>query len=241
MKPKRLLVTLLLLTTIFNFSFQSGRASSDFLTGAWQLKNGQEEHVLIFVDGYFTHTIYDVPRKKFLRTRGGTYTTDNNRVTIQYEFDTKDNQQVGQSVSYDVTMNDNQIIANINGKQEQWKKLDDAGSGLSGLWRITARKQNDSLQAIHQSGTRKTVKILTSTRFQWAAIDPGTRSFMGTGGGTYTFKDGKYTENIEFFSRDSSRVGSSLTFDGTLENGDWHHSGRSSRGEPIYEVWSRKK
>jgi hypothetical protein len=64
---------------------------------------------------------------------------------------------------------------------------------------------------------------------------------MGTGGGTYTFKDGKYTENIEFFSRDSSRVGSSLAFDGKLENGDWHHSGLSSKGDPIYEVWSRRR
>ena len=93
---------------------------------------------------------------------------------------------------------------------------------------------------IHQSGTRKTIKILSSTRFQWAAIDPGTKQFMGTGGGTYSFENGKYTENIEFFSRDSSRVGQSLTFDGKLENGEWHHSGFSSRGDAIYEVWSRK-
>jgi hypothetical protein len=64
---------------------------------------------------------------------------------------------------------------------------------------------------------------------------------MGTGGGTYTFANGKYTEHIEFFSRDSSRVGAALTFDGKLENGDWHHSGLSSKGDPIYEVWSRKK
>ena len=52
-----------------------------------------------------------------------------------------------------------------------------------------------------------------------------------------TFENGKYTEHIEFFSRDSSRVGASLGFDGKIENGAWHHSGLSSRGEPIYEIW----
>ncbi|MCH5689221.1 hypothetical protein LWM68_36260 [Niabella sp. W65] len=84
---------------------------------------------------------------------------------------------------------------------------------------------------------RRTLKLLTATRFQWAAINVETGEFSGTGGGTYTFKDGKYTEHIEFFSRDSSRVGMSLTFDGRLEGGNWIHSGKSSKGDPIYEVW----
>src|SRR5699024_10178010 len=110
-----------------------------------------------------------------------------------------------------------------------------------GDWRITGRMQDGKVQAIHQSGTRKTVKILSGTRFQWAAIDPGTKEFFGTGGGTYTFRNGKYTENIEFFSRDSSRVGASLTFDGKIESDGWHHSGLSSRGDKIYEVWNKTK
>ncbi|MDX1470670.1 MAG: hypothetical protein R3213_04170 [Flavobacteriaceae bacterium] len=61
---------------------------------------------------------------------------------------------------------------------------------------------------------------------------------MGTGGGTYTTEDGKYTENIEFFSRDNSRVGASLEFDFELVDGDWHHSGFSSKGDPLYEIWT---
>ena len=81
---------------------------------------------------------------------------------------------------------------------------------------------------------------MSSSRFQWTAINTETGEFFGTGGGYYTFKDGKYTEHIEFFSRDASRVGSSLTFDAELKNGDWHHSGMSSKGDPIYEIWSRK-
>lgn len=214
---------------------------ADQLTGAWQMKSSNEEQLLIFMDDYFTHTTYDRQGKKFIQTSGGTYSFADNKLFVQYEFDTKEQNKVGQTLSYEISLKANLLSTNINAKEESWTKVDDGSSGLAGLWKITARKQGDALQPIHQTGTRKTVKILTSTRFQWAAIDPGTKSFMGTGGGTYTFKDGKYTENIEFFSRDSSRVGSSLSFDGKLENGDWHHSGLSSRGEPIYEVWSRKK
>src|SRR3546814_4443688 len=83
---------------------------------------------------------------------------------------------------------------------------------------------------------RRTLKILTGTRFQWAAINVETGEFSGTGGGTYTFKNGKYTENIEFFSRDNSRVGMSLSFEGDLQGDDWHHQGKSSKGDPIYEI-----
>ena len=78
---------------------------------------------------------------------------------------------------------------------------------------------------------RKTIKILTGERFQWAAINTATGEFFGTGGGTYTFKDGRYSEKIEFFSRDSSRVGITLDFEGKVEGVNWHHRGKSSKGD----------
>ena len=85
------------------------------------------------------------------------------------------------------------------------------------------------------------MKILSGTRFQWIAYNTETKEFLGTGGGTYTTEAGKYTENIEFFSRDSSRVGASLSFDFSLENGDWRHKGKSSKGDPIDEVWTKRE
>ncbi|MGB4902866.1 MAG: hypothetical protein WBP00_18965, partial [Saprospiraceae bacterium] len=60
------------------------------------------------------------------------------------------------------------------------------------------------------------------------------------GGGTYTSADGKYTETIEFFSRDKSRVGSSLSFDAKVDGGTWDHSGKSSTGNPVLEIWTRQ-
>ena len=82
------------------------------------------------------------------------------------------------------------------------------------------------------------MKILSGTRFQWIAYNTETKEFLGTGGGTYTTDNGKYTENIEFFSRDDSRVGASLEFDYEVKDGKWHHKGESSKGDPIYEIWS---
>jgi hypothetical protein len=85
------------------------------------------------------------------------------------------------------------------------------------------------------------VKILSGTRFQWIAINTHTKEFFGTGGGAYTFQGGTYTENIAFFSRDSSRVGASLRFNGKVEKDGWHHSGLSSSGDKIYEIWNKTR
>jgi len=239
MKHKILL--LVVLVALFGVMAFRNTGAADAATGGWRLTSNGVEQVLLFMDGYFTHTTYDKASKRFVQTRGGTYTLQNGKLTVHYEFDTQNQEQIGRSVSYTAALKNGQLNANLTGAAANWSRLDDGQAPLAGLWSITARQQNGELQQIHQTGTRKTVKILTGTRFQWAAIDPGTKQFMGTGGGTYTFQNGKYTEQIEFFSRDSSRVGSSLTFDGKLENGDWHHSGLSSKGDAIYEVWSRKK
>jgi hypothetical protein len=88
---------------------------------------------------------------------------------------------------------------------------------------------------------RKTMKILAGSRFQWIDYNTETKEFLGTGGGTYTVKNGEYVEHIEFFSRDNSKAGLSLPFNYELIDENWHHSGLSSKGEPIHEIWSVRK
>ena len=84
MKP-RLLLLVVLATLFLNSSFQdSDKLNSDFLAGAWQLKNGTEEQTLLFVDGYFTQTVYDKTGRKFIHTRGGSYTVDKNKLTVEF-------------------------------------------------------------------------------------------------------------------------------------------------------------
>ena len=64
---------------------------------------------------------------------------------------------------------------------------------------------------------------------------------MGTGGGTYSTVNGKYKENIEFFSRDDSKSGLKLEFDYEIIDGDWNHKGFSSKGDPLHEIWEKRQ
>ena len=110
---------------------------------------------------------------------------------------------------------------------------------LDALWRITGRQQEAKMHEIPKAD-RKTIKILVDGYFQWIAINPAQKGFYGTGGGSYEFKNNQYTEKIQFFSRDNTRVGQELHFNGKLENNQWHHSGKSSKGDDIYEIWSKE-
>jgi hypothetical protein len=88
------------------------------------------------------------------------------------------------------------------------------------------------------NGPKKTMKLLSGTRFQWIAYNTETKQFLGTGGGTYTSIDGEYIENIEYFSKDDSKAGLSLKYNYELIDHQWHQSGLSSKGYPIHEIWS---
>ncbi len=224
---------------LFGNSFTARQAELPAaLTGAW-LSTGQTgEQVLIFVDGYVTHTSYSFDRKQFIATRGGTCEATGDKLNINFEFSTPNKDEVGTKASYPYSIKNGVLTTGMGGNSTTWARLDEGKGALAGNWQITGRVQNGKMNEM-RPGARKTIKILSGTRFQWAAINTETKEFSGTGGGKYTFANGKYTEHIEFFSRDSSRVGASLTFDGAVESGKWIHKGLSSRGEPIHEVWSR--
>jgi hypothetical protein len=99
--------------------------------------------------------------------------------------------------------------------------------------------QDGKLTPIHQTGGRQTYKIVSGTRFHWVTINPQTKEFSESGGGTYTFINGKCIENTEFASADSSRVGTSLTSDVKLGSGEWHQISSSAKDEKIYNIWTR--
>lgn len=226
----------LLFVSLILFSFFSN--AQDQLSGAWQLKMNDHHFVLLFMDGYFTATEYS--KDRFVNTWGGPYSVKENTIKVKKEFDTQNNEATGSDMSLTFSEKNNQLTLSGDHRDPAvYTRLDNGKAPLAGVWKITGREQEGKLVDIHQTGPRKTLKMLTGERFQWFAINPETKQFSGTGGGTYTFKNGKYTENILFFSRDSSRIGAKLTFDGKLVEGKWHHSGLSSKGDKIYEVWGR--
>lgn len=228
---------LILAATVLTLSENKPETSPQ---GAWEARNGDMVITMIIQDNYMAAARYGLKEKKFFGTHGGTVTSYEGGVKGITEFDAEDKDAVGKEYSMAMDIRGDRMKCTFKGRTVDFVRLDDGSKGLAGNWRITQRAgQDGKLTPIHTTGPRKTIKILSGTRFQWAAINTQTGEFFGTGGGKYTFEGGKYTEMIEFFSRDSSRVGMSLSFDGRLEGKDWYHSGKSSRGEPINEVWSR--
>lgn len=225
-------------------SLNSQAQQNDVLAGAWRTQQGDIEQTAIFVDGYLSHSTFDIKNKKFIATRGGTYNLSNSKLTVTWQYDTEKAASntpietwVGQSTAFDVAVGQT-LTTNLSGTSAPWQRIDSNEGPMAGVWRIVGRKEGENMNPIPLRD-RRTLKILSGTRFQWVAINIKTGEFSGTGGGTYTFKNGKYIENIEFFSRDNNRVGASLSFDGKIENGQWHHSGLSSTGSPIYETWGK--
>jgi hypothetical protein len=209
------------------------------LQGAWKRNLDSAIQTLTIVDNYFSVATFHVQDKKFINTAGGTAHQENGELKGKIEFNTADRSAVTQNYILAFQQQGTKLIFPYSGIAVAWERLDDAQQGLSGNWKIIGREQ-DGKMAEMRPGARKTIKILSGTRFQWAAINSETGDFFGTGGGFYTFENGKYTEHIEFFSRDATRVGASLSFNGELKEGNWHHSGLSSKGDRIYEIWSRK-
>jgi hypothetical protein len=230
---------LLLLATVIS-SFDDG-LSNKTLVGAWQLSDGDVQITKIYSDGYFSVALYNVNDKKFISTAGGSWSISGDKVVEKFEFNTAKPDDVGKEIATPFTSNGKILTLKTPAKNESWKRIDDGMPGkLAGAWLITGRMENGEIKW-RKPGARKTMKILSGTRFQWIAYNPETKEFFGTGGGTYTTQNGKYTENIEFFSRDNSRVGASLQFEFSIEDGHWRHKGLSSKGDPIDEVWTQRE
>ncbi len=233
---KKLFAIAVLSVLVFSsFSLKNNAA----LLGSWMLEKDQLKHVLLFTNKHYSYTIYDLKGKKFHHTEGGTYSHTNSKLETILEFNSTDPGVMGKQTSINATASNKELKIDWPTAGSKWTRIDNGGGALNATWRITGREQGGKMNTIQKSA-RKTIKIMTGDRFQWAAINTATGEFFGTGGGTYTFKDGRYTENIEFFSRDSSGVGMSLNFEGKVEGNDWHHRGKSSKGDPIYEIWSKE-
>ncbi len=207
------------------------------LVGAWETSAADGKMGMwIIAEKHFSVTYYK--SNEFLYTEGGEWkSAGDGNIEFFWEYHTEKPELVGTKKVHGVSVKGSKL--SLAGTE--WKRIDKGTPGkLAGAWLITGRYQNGELSE-RTPGVRRTMKILSGTKFQWIAFNVETKEFFGTGGGTYTTKDGKYTEDIEFFSRDNSRVGASLQFDFKLENGKWRHSGKSSKGEPLDEVWTKRE
>lgn len=222
-------------------SFKSAVITSDDLQGAWQYGPAENKTVMIIAGNVFAVANYSIPEKKFMSSYGGTWRVEGNKLFHKIEWNSRDENEVGKEITLIAELKNNTLM--MSPKNETWTRVDNGTPGkLAGAWIITGNYANDQ---VRKRGApffpRRTMKILSGTRFQWIAYNVETKKFENTGGGSYTTIDGKYTENIEFFTKTSESVGKSLQFEYSFVNGDWRHQGQKSTGGAMDECWTKRE
>lgn len=220
--------------TVFFFSFTLF-AQSELGEGVYACANDDTHQLLILVDGYASLTVYQ--DEHYISATGGPYNVESNQIVVDVEFDDQNPESVGSTRTYSFTASPEGFIDQAG---NNWIPQEKIKTELDGAWTIKGRYSDGEYHEIEHTGSRKTMKLLKDGHFQWIAMHPGEQQMYGTGGGVYTVEDDTYTEHILFFSRDDARVGATLEFTGKIIDGDWHHSGVSSRGEPLHEVWVKE-
>ena len=200
--------------------------TSSLFSQQYLRKEGNVTTIVQLIDKYYTEAVYQESPPKFISTKGGFISNYVNPV-VHLEYNSLFEQDSLKTIT----------LADLN----TFEKVDLQPQPLDGLWLMGGRMRNDVMTNRDTSGPRKTLKVLYNGRFQWIAFHTETFAFMGTGGGSYYAENGVYKEYIEFFSRDNSRVGAVLPFEYELINGAWHHKGKSSKGDPIHEIWVQRK
>jgi len=177
---------------------------------------------------YLIETVYQKNPSKFLSTRGGFYETKDHLLIVRLEFNSNFKNDSILNLEYSIPIKA-KIISRL--------KID-----LDGKW-LMAGKVN--LQGEERrrdlSRSRKTLKFLTDGFFQWTAYNTETFEFFGCGGGRYEANEGDYYESIVYFSRDNTRSGQTLSFKYEQIENDWHHTGFSSKGLPLHEIWTLRQ
>ncbi|MFS4493022.1 hypothetical protein [Maribacter sp. 2308TA10-17] len=207
--------------------------------GVYLFEDGNVQHELKVAENYVIHSVYEKSPAKFIKTLGGLYTTENDHLKLKLEFNSDYQKDSLKTLDIPMQLEGNNLVLGGESKMV-FEPQEVNAQDLDGTWLFATRGPDKGQERRGDSRARKTLKFLLNGRFQWIAYHTETFKFSGTGGGSYSAKDGVYTENIEFFSRDNSRVGASLEFNYEVKGDDWHHTGKNSKGEPMYEIWGRR-
>lgn len=220
--------------------FLTGVLTAQIPSGVYQHIEEKEgssiAHELKIADGYFIQSVYEENPPAFIKTLGGFYTYDNDSLKVTLEFNSNFEKDGITRLERPLAIDNGDLV--LNGKE--FKPCPAKPQDLDGQWLFATRGPDTGQERRGDANPRKTLKFLQDGHFQWIAYHTETFAFSGSGGGTYTAKDGKYVENITYFSRDNNRVGAQLEFDYELMDGDWHHKGLNSKGKPMFEIWARR-
>ena len=229
-----LLVFSLFLSSLFT------TVSAQIESGVYFFNADNYTHELKIDSSYFIHSVYEKSPARFIKTSGGFYTAENDTLKIDLEFRSNYRLDSLRTLSFPYKIESGNLVIQMN-DQMKFKRQPNANQDLDGTWLFATRGPDEGQKRRGEANTRKTLKFLLDGRFQWIAFDTEGMQFKGTGGGSFSSVNGIYTEDIEYFSRDNNRVGASLEFNYEIKDADWHHTGKNSKGNPMYEIWSRRK
>jgi hypothetical protein len=206
--------------------------------------NGSKQiHQVKIHNGYFIYNEYEIEPANFIKTLGGftevQHSGSKNELVVRLEFNSDYEKDSVKIVSIPFKMDGKNLQLNWF-RNLTLKPIISTAQDLDGAYLFATRGPDKGQERRGEESSRKTLKLLMDNTFQWVAYDTNSFRFSGTGGGSYSAKDGIYKENIAFFSKDNSRVGAQLEFKYELEGADWHHTGNNSKGEPMYEIWSQR-
>jgi hypothetical protein len=235
MKLKKLSIR----SAILFFAFGIWQIGAQIQPGLYVLDVDNTRHELKISYDYLIHSVYEMSPADFKETHGGFYQVKDGVLYVDLEFNSNYESDGVKKLTIPFSQQDDELIFKTD-PQLTFVRMESTEQDLDGAWLFATRGPDTGQERRGEENPRKTLKFLTDNRFQWIAYQTETMKFSGTGGGSYTAEDGVYTENIEYFSRDNSRVGASLEFNYEIKGDDWHHTGKNSKGEPMYEIWSRR-
>src|SRR6056297_3049609 len=234
-----------LLFTLGFCSFLAGllQLNAQIPAGVYISDTENLRHEVKISDNYFIYSAYKTSPPEFIRTLGGftqaEETSAGEKLMVLLEFNSQYEQDSIRQLGIPFSMKGDILLLDWFQKLKL-DPLTQTNQDLDGQWLFATRGPDKGQERRGEANSRKTLKFLQDGRFQWIAYDTNSMQFKGTGGGNYTSIDGVYTENIQYFSRDNARVGASLEFTYDVKGNDWHHTGKNSKGEPMYEIWSRR-
>ena len=230
-------ISLVILALSFSFL---AHLNAQITSGVYIFESENDSYELKIENNYFIFSAYKKSPASFIKTAGGFYTTANDTLTVNLEFHSNYALDSLTVLQFPYKIEDASLTLKGN-SEGVFIRQPTKNQDLDGQWLFATRGPDEGQKRRGEANTRKTLKFLQDGRFQWIAYDTKGMQFKGTGGGSYTSKDGVYTEHIEYFSRDNDRVGASLEFKYELKGNDWHHTGKNSKGEPMYEIWGRRE
>ncbi|SEL61970.1 hypothetical protein SAMN04488008_104352 [Maribacter orientalis] len=234
-----------LILLFFTSNFMAiGQISEGIYVDSLENNSSKRIHQVKIHDDYFIYTAYENDPANFIKTLGGfakiEKTDANTLLVVLLEFNSNYPQDSIRKLSIPVKMIGDKLQLNWF-EELTLEPIETKTQDLDGEWLFATRGPDTGQDRRGEESSRKTLKFLKDGTFQWIAFDTESFRFSGTGGGSYTSKDGIYTEHIEFFSKDNSRVGATLEFNYELNKNDWYHTGNNSKGEPLYEIWAKRK